>query len=212
VLDQIEVDTWVTWTGTSGDPWDWFHLSSVTKDDSGNYLIAAQHTNAIHCISGTTGKRLWQLGGGVRNSFSDSSPQHAATTFSNPQMARWESASADTQTILTVFTTSPTAPYHSQGLRIALDLAHRTASLLTTFVHPEHHHAQDGLHPAQGGLGALQHLPESDTYFMSYGTKPVYSQFSPDGELICDAHFAPVNTSTASPISTYRIHASHWTG
>jgi len=31
--------------GTSGDPWDWFHLQSVEKDVKGNYLVASRYTN-----------------------------------------------------------------------------------------------------------------------------------------------------------------------
>ncbi|KAF7195249.1 hypothetical protein HII31_03455 [Pseudocercospora fuligena] len=46
-----------------GLPWDWYHISSIDKDDQGDYLVSIRHTNAIYLVSGSTRKILWQLGG-----------------------------------------------------------------------------------------------------------------------------------------------------
>lgn len=203
-FSQMAVNTWSSWTGTFQDPWDWFHLNSVQKDSSGNFLIAVQHTNAIHCISVKSGKRLWQLGGGLQNTFTDNSSGGLATTFDNPQMARWETSVNDTNAVLTVLSTTTTIePHQSQGLRIALDLSYRTAALLTTFMHPSQHLARGG--------GSFQRLRGNHNYLLSYGRTPVYSEFAPTGELLCDTHFAPVVTDSAV-VETYRIYAARWKG
>ncbi|OJD33924.1 uncharacterized protein BKCO1_2600022 [Diplodia corticola] len=47
----------------SSDAWDYFHINSVDKDASGNYLISARDACSIHKISGATGAILWRLGG-----------------------------------------------------------------------------------------------------------------------------------------------------
>jgi len=203
-FSQMAVNSWSSWTGTFQDPWDWFHLNSVQKDSSGNFLITTKHTNAIHCISVKSGKRLWQLGGGMQNTFTDTSSGGLATTFNNPQMARWETFVNQTAAVLTVFsTTTSVEPHQSQGLRIALDLSHRTATLLTTFMHPSKHLARGG--------GSLQRLSGSRNYLLSYGRTPVYSEFAPTGELLCNTHFAPVVIDSAA-VETYRIYAARWKG
>jgi len=200
---DMSVNSWSSWTGTSDDPWDWFHLTSVEKDGSGNYLIAARYTNAITYISGNTGKRMWQLGGS-HNSFRDSSQLGTATRFVDPHMARWDD---DSHTALTVFDnidpTTPSNPtQHSRGVKIQLDLDRMTASAATSFIHPDHVFARTD--------GSLQKL-HNGNYFISYGSAPVYSEFSATGELLCDTHFAPLD-STTEAVQTYRIYKARWTG
>ena len=56
--------------GTKNDPFDWFHINSVAKDELGNYLISARYTHSLSYIDGRTGEVLWRLGG-RRNSFTD---------------------------------------------------------------------------------------------------------------------------------------------
>ncbi|KAK5114128.1 hypothetical protein LTR62_002698 [Meristemomyces frigidus] len=81
--------------GTKEDPFDWFHINSVQKDDLGNYLISARYTHSIIYIDGRTGDIIWTLGG-RGNAFMDISDGfainfawqhdarfHAADTFPN---------------------------------------------------------------------------------------------------------------------------------
>ncbi|KAK3673357.1 hypothetical protein LTR78_006903 [Recurvomyces mirabilis] len=58
--------------GTKDDPFDWFHINSIQKDDLGNYLISARYTHSITYIDGQTGDIIWTLGG-HRNDFMDMS-------------------------------------------------------------------------------------------------------------------------------------------
>lgn len=56
--------------GTKNDPFDWFHINSIEKDDLGNFLISARYTHSITYIDGKTGHIIWTLGG-KRNDFMD---------------------------------------------------------------------------------------------------------------------------------------------
>nr|OQO18249.1 hypothetical protein B0A51_16024 [Rachicladosporium sp. CCFEE 5018] len=71
--DHIDLnDTYhnVWGTGNRDDPFDWYHLNSITKDEAGNYLLSARYTHSITYVSGTTGDVLWTLGG-KNNNFMD---------------------------------------------------------------------------------------------------------------------------------------------
>jgi len=56
--------------GTKNDPFDWFHINSIEKDELGNYLISARYTHSVTYIDGKTGDIIWTLGG-KRNDFMD---------------------------------------------------------------------------------------------------------------------------------------------
>lgn len=47
-------------------PWDYLHINSVEKSQSGDYLVSARHTSAIYLVSHVDGSLIWRLGG--RNS------------------------------------------------------------------------------------------------------------------------------------------------
>ncbi|KAM0718429.1 hypothetical protein Q7P37_005499 [Cladosporium fusiforme] len=64
--DHIDVnDTYhgIAHTGNYDDPFDWFHMNSIRKDELGNYLISARYTHSITYIDGKTGQVIWILGG-----------------------------------------------------------------------------------------------------------------------------------------------------
>jgi hypothetical protein len=62
--------------GSRDDPFDWFHINSVHKDELGNYLISARYTHSITYIDGKTNETLWTLGGRL-NDFMDLSDGNA---------------------------------------------------------------------------------------------------------------------------------------
>jgi len=206
-FDDIAVDSWTSWTGTAQDPWDWFHLNSVQKDVQGNFLVAARYTKGVTYVSGMTGKRLWQLGG-VRNSFRDLSGG-SATTFVDPHMVRWD----DDGGALTVFDnidhrTLGQPAQSSRGAKIELDMTERTARLSLDFKHPQGVYAH-----AEGSLQRLK----NGNYLVAYGSTPVYSEFSPTGQHLCETHWAPMHESdgilqSASSVDTYRVYKSSWSG
>lgn len=73
--DHISVnDTYhlVRQAGNYEDPFDWFHMNSIHKDELGNYLVSARYTHSITYIDGATGDVIWVLGG-KSNMFMDMS-------------------------------------------------------------------------------------------------------------------------------------------
>ncbi|KAK3714349.1 hypothetical protein LTR37_007935 [Vermiconidia calcicola] len=84
--------------GTKVDPWDWFHINSMVKDELGNYLISARYTHSITYIDGKTKEIIWQLGG-KRNMFLDQSGGNA-TNFAWQHDARF----VDTDTFPNLYT------------------------------------------------------------------------------------------------------------
>lgn len=64
--DHIDInDTYhmIARAGNHEDPFDWFHLNSIRKDELGNYLISARYTHSVTYIDGKTGDVIWTLGG-----------------------------------------------------------------------------------------------------------------------------------------------------
>jgi hypothetical protein len=205
-FNDMAINSWAAWTGHTNDPWDWMHLNSVEKDAKGNYLIAARNTKAITYICGKTGKRLWQLGG-VRNSFKDLS-NGDATTFTNPHTARWNPYTSSLTLFDNIDHRTANSNPQSRGVSIQLDTRARTATVATDLSHPHHILANRG--------GSLQPL-SNNNHFISYGSAPVYSEFSPSGEHLCETHWAPMHNSTSggiltSPdvVDTFRVYKAAW--
>lgn len=73
--------------GSKDDPFDWFHINSIEKDESGNYLISSRYTHSIMYIDGKSGDVLWTLGGRM-NDFMDLSGGNA-TNFAWQHDARF---------------------------------------------------------------------------------------------------------------------------
>ena len=102
------------WTdaGTQENPFDWFHLNSVQKDDLGNYVISARNPHAIYYIDGKTKETLWILGG-KGNYFQDLSGgralnfawQHDARVVSKDEFPQIYSATPITEGMTTKFLT-----------------------------------------------------------------------------------------------------------
>ena len=82
------------------------------------------------------------------------------------------------------------------GSSSSLDAAHRRATLVDQFVHPTPLLADS--------QGDLQALPNGD-WFMGWGQVPDFSELSPSGQLLFDAHFPPHTQS-------YRSLRFAWTG
>jgi len=73
--------------GNRMDPFDWFHINSMAKDELGNFLISARYTHTLTYIDGRTKEIIWQLGG-MKNDFADLSGGNA-TNFAWQHDARF---------------------------------------------------------------------------------------------------------------------------
>ena len=185
-------------------PFDFYHLNSVDKDSKGNYIISSRHFHHVMCIS-PTGETLWILGG-RQNQFEDLS-EGQATNFKWQHDARWIS---EEEGIISLFDNSKAGPMHSdapesRALIIQLDLQKKTAKLV---------HSMTSL---QGILassqGSVQLLPDTKNLFVGWGSAAAYSEYTTDGELICETHLGASWYYYFERMKSYRAtKAFHWHG
>lgn len=188
----------------SGDAFDFFHINSVDKDSDGSYLISSRYMHTVTCIS-PSGEIKWVLGGS-RNNFRDLS-DGGATNFTWQHHARWHENNT-----VTIFDNGAfemhdrrhyTADY-SRGMLVDLDVAQMTATLRHSYIDP-----QNTISPSQG---SIQILPENGNVFVGWGHSPAYTEFSVDGEVLCDTHFGPSSLFDLGIVKSYRAFKSPWVG
>ena len=69
-LDHVPVtDTYRPFAGgTKADPFDYFHINSISIAPDGDLLVSARNTCAVYKVARPTGQVTWRLGG-KRSSF-----------------------------------------------------------------------------------------------------------------------------------------------
>ncbi|ODM14714.1 hypothetical protein SI65_09903 [Aspergillus cristatus] len=180
---------------------DYYHINSVDKDAQGNYLISARHAHSVSYIDGSTGAVLWMLGGKA-NDFTDLS-DGTATDFRWQHDARWRD-----NTTLTLFDNTahsnedPEAS--SRGMRIHLDFESRTAELQVAY-----HHPQVFKSTSQGNMQVLE---DTGNVFIGWGHSAAYTEFTPDGSVVCDVHFGASLYYTFGRVVSYRAFKDSWIG
>ena len=186
---------------TRGDPWDFFHINMVEKDNEGNYLVSTRYGRCALYISGETGEILWQLGG-INNSFEDLSGG-AATTFLGQHDIHW----ADGHQAITMFDNRADwfnkIEDESKGHRVEVDLDKMTATLTKSYIHPDH--------IMSTSQGSYQTLPNGNV-LLGYGFNGAFTQFAADGEVLCDAYMQPSRDWGAGNVQSYRNLKFNWTG
>lgn len=190
-----------TLPATESEPWDWFHVNTVEKDEAGNYLISARHLRCVAYISGETGEVLWRLGG-KGNSFDDLSDgqatqfvgQHDVHFHGGHQYVTMFDNRADWQ---------DEQEHVSKGKRIEIDLENMTARMDTTFVHPKKIFAFS--------QGSYQTQPNGNVV-LGYGYTGAMAEFSSNGTLLCDAYLQPSSRFSSGDVQSYRNLKFNWTG
>jgi hypothetical protein len=191
-LDHVDVDeTYQPLDITSDNPFDYFHLNSANETPDGDIIISARHTFAIYLIDHATGEVRWRLNG-RRSDFTmgEGTPfawQHDARIHPNGEMTLFDNAESDQDL-------GPTA--WSRGLVLALDHEAKTATLLREYIHPT-----EILSTSQGNM---QTLPNGNV-FIGWGSAPVFSEFTADGDLIFNGRFPQGSQS-------YRAYRHVWSG
>lgn len=179
--------------------YDYFHMNSVDKDDQGRYLVSARHTHTITCID-SSGEVLWILGGKY-NDFTDLSAG-AATGFEWQHDARWNGTNR-----ITLFNNAANgAPYlvtNSHGLLLELDIPAREAKVVTKYEHP-----LGIMAVSQGNLQVL----DTGNVLVGWGHSAAFTEFTHDGEVICDTHFGAFAYLNFGRIVSYRVFKGSWVG
>jgi Arylsulfotransferase (ASST) len=175
-------------TSSTAFPFDYFHINSIDVDQDGTLLISARNTWTVYEIGADSGQILWRLGG-KRSSFKLGSGvatawQHDPRQLSDGSISIFDNGA------------SPTVHQQSRGIVVKLDPQHRAAKLLGQITHTPPIRAESE--------GDVQALANGD-WFLGWGQIADFSEFSPEGRLLFDAHFPPLERS-------YRDLRFAWTG
>lgn len=172
------------------EAFDHFHLNSIDVDDDGNLLLSARHTSAVYKIDRRTGEVIWRLGG-KESDFE----MGQGTVFASQHDARRRPDGT-----ITLFDNgAPVGPTQdeSRAIALGLDMTDMTATLVDEYTHPEE--------PLAESQGNAQFLP-AGRVLVGWGSEPIISEFSEDGDLLFDARFS------ADTNETYRAYRFPWTG
>jgi hypothetical protein len=170
------------------EPFDYFHVNSINVDQDGSLLISARNTWTVYDLDPLSGQIEWQLGG-RRSSFTMEPGTRTAWQHDPRELA---------DGAFSIFDNGATPAVHAQSraIVVSLDQQSKTASLTTQL-----EHTPPLIADSQGDVQAL----ENGDWFVGWGQDPDYSEFSPAGALLLDAHF-PAHTQS------YRDLHFAWTG
>ena len=162
----------------SAEPWDFFHINSVTPTADGNLLVSARHTWALYKISARTGAVIWRLGG-KRSDFvvpedATFAWQHNAVFQDDGALRLFDNGSDGTTVVHPA----------SSVLWLQVDQDQRTVKLRRRLTHPEQVSAS--------AMGNAQLLANGNV-LVGWGSAKRMSELSPSGELLFDATLAEVS-------------------
>lgn len=190
--------------GKSKDaPWDFFHINSVDKDERGNYLVSSRYMACIAYIDGRSGDVIWKLGG-KGNSFTDLS-DGSATSIKWQHHARFQPEyNKDNTRAITLFDNGFGGTKHpSRGLFLDIDEKNLTAKVRHEYWNP--------LPLSIRSQGSVQVL-DNGNVLLGYGLDALWTEFSMDGEVLCDVHFAPEHGFGRGTVISYRVSKHNWVG
>lgn len=191
-LDDITVaESYFPVPSDMDSPYDYLHMNSIGVDPNGDFVISGRHTSSIYKIGRATGAVTWRLNG-KQSDFE----MGEGTVFAVQHDARIPEAG-----VVTLFDNASgefedDATTDSRGLVLAVDEEAMTATLEREYVHPT------GI--LSVSRANFQQLPNGNV-FIGWGSAPVLSEFSGDGELIFDVRFPHGGTS-------YRAYRFPWVG
>jgi hypothetical protein len=175
-----------------GNPYDYFHVNSVTDTKDGNVLISGRSANAIYKVNRRTGHVIWELGG--KKSDYEFGPgalfswQHDAEELGDNRISLFDNSDAPVAA-------EPWAD-QSRGLILKLNDKKKTANLSREFIHPDH-----PLAPTQANVELLP----SGNFFVGWGQSPLVSEYTPDGTMVFEGKITGAS-------SIYRSYRQPWNG
>jgi hypothetical protein len=169
-------------------PFDYFHINSINLDQDGSLLISSRNTWTAYDLNPQTGQINWQLGG-----------KHSSFTMGPGTTTAWQHDPRELANgSFSIFDNgaSPTVHSQSRGVIVGLESQAKTATLLDELTHTPPISTK-----SQGNLQALG----NGDWFVGWGEVPDFSELSPTGALLFDAHFPAGDQS-------YRDLRFPWTG
>jgi hypothetical protein len=179
-------------------PWDYFHINSIAEEPNGNFLISARNTHTLYELSRSTHKIMWRLGG-KKSDFK----MGPGTNFEWQHDARRQPDGT-----ITLFDNGAAPPIEkfTRILRLRVNTAAKTATLVKAYRHPAHL-----LAPFEGNA---QFLPNGHL-FVGWGAVPYYTEFDAQGGVLLDARFGKLRGRITGPnqdADSYRVYRFVWHG
>ncbi len=169
-------------------PFDFFHINSIDVLEGGNLLVSARNTWAAYDLDPGTGQIQWQLGG-----------KHSSFAMGPGTATAWQHDPRELPDgAISIFDNGASPPTHKQSraIVVSLDTEQHTATLVSQFTRPS-----PLLSESQGDAQLLS----GGNWLVGWGQIPDFSEFSPSGQLLLDAHFPAGDQS-------YRDLSFEWTG
>ncbi len=156
--------------GTLLSPWDYFHINAVSEHGE-DLLVDSRNTWAAYDVDARTGQIVWRLGG-----------KQSSFQMGPGASPAWQhDAREEPDGTISFFDNGGTPQVHSQSrvIVLALDKQTMTATLVSSFLHPTPLLA--------ASQGDFQPLPGGG-WFVGWGQEPFFSELSPSGQMLLDAH------------------------
>jgi hypothetical protein len=170
------------------DAYDHFHFNAITLDNDDNLVISARNTWGAYKIDRLSGEVIWRLNGKMSDfkmgPNTEMAYQHDVREWPNGEVTVFDNGA------------QPTVHEESRGLVLKLDYDNMTADVEREYLHPDKISA--------GSQGNMQVLPNGNV-LIGWGSEPFISEFSHDGELLCDWRMPEEKQS-------YRAYKFEWQG
>ncbi len=189
-VDHIPLsDSYSTAVTTSRKwPFDYFHINSIDQHADGSTLISARNTWALYQLNTASGQVLSRIGGKRSTlkmlSSTKTAYQHDATLLPDGNISIFDNGAV------------PKVHPQSRGLIERINPNAHTVNYVTQFEHAKPISA--------GSQGNIQLLPNGN-FFIGWGALPYFSEYSPSGQLLFDAHMH-------GSYQAYRGYRFPWTG
>jgi hypothetical protein len=172
----------------TAEPYDFFHLNSIDRNHDGSLLISSRNTWTVYELDPATGKIVWRLGG-----------RHSSFKMGAGTGTAWQHDPRELEDgSISMFDNGASPSEHSQSraIVVSVDGQTGTATLTGRFIHSPPLLVESE--------GSVQALPNGD-WFVGWGQEPYFSEFSPEGQLLFEAHFP-------AHVRSYRDFRFAWTG
>lgn len=163
-------DSYIAVPTAAGNPYDFFHMNSISITPDDQLLICSRHTCALYKVDRRSGEVLWTLGG--KSSSFAVAPD---AVFAFQHHAIYEGF--DTIRLFDDGSDGLTTWHPTRVEWVRLDTRSMTATLADSMAIP-------GVQAF--AMGSAQRLPNGNV-FVSWGSAARLSEFSPTGELLFDA-------------------------
>jgi Arylsulfotransferase (ASST) len=179
-------DSYAHASSNAGEPFDFFHINSVSLDPwgDGNFIISSRNTWAAYEVNHVTGAIDWRLGGRA-----SSFKMGPGTGTAYQHDVRWQP-----DRTLTIFDNGAVPKVHSESriIREQIDWAHRTVKLVGRY----------STHLLSGSQGNNQLLANGNS-FVGWGELAYVTEFAPTGQILFNANFP-------APGQSYRAFRFPW--